>query len=138
MSSPSQKKAQWKNKKFAFLFHSPHVQVLSAWETNTEEHLLKKAPVENLLYAISHNHNAAQTGAKLKSQRQLHSLLNHMLIVFFLKIAKHTSIIHYCQSLVRKHKTIALFCGTCLCDIERLCRKKKIKNLLFHFSLRNS
>lgn len=77
------KKAQWKNKKFTFLFHSAHVQVLSAWETNTEEHFLKKASAENLLYAISHNHNAAQTGAKLKSQRQLHSLLNHMLIVFF-------------------------------------------------------
>jgi len=49
----------------------------------TRQHFLKKASVENLLYAIRHNHNAAQTGAKLRSHRQLHSLLNHMLIVFF-------------------------------------------------------
>lgn len=52
-------------------------------QTLIRQLFLKKASVENLLYAISHNHNTAQTGAKLRSHRQLHSLLNHMLIVFF-------------------------------------------------------
>lgn len=49
-------------------------------QTFTRQHP-KKAPVEKLLYAISYHHSAAQKGTR--SQRQLHSLLKHMLITFF-------------------------------------------------------
>jgi len=55
-----------------------------------------KSPVEKPLYAISHNHSAAQKGTKIT--KAVAFITKTHVDYFFLKIEKHVVITHYCQS----------------------------------------